>query len=164
MSSTPPSVRPSINRGGGLDNPRRRPECQGRPGTAHRPVVAGAGIRLPGTSCLERAVRELNGSNAITILAGAGCAGAHAELLTAARTLQAPIVHTLRGEEFAEYDNPFDVGMTGLLGFRSGYDALEETEVLLMLERTSRTGSLTCRRRPSFRSTSAVSTSAGAPG
>ncbi|YCU35753.1 ubiquinone-dependent pyruvate dehydrogenase [Mycobacteroides abscessus] len=97
------------------------------------PLVAGAGIRLPGTSCLERAVRELNGSNAITILAGAGCEGAHAELLTAAHALQAPIVHTLRGKEFVEYDNPFDVGMTGLLGFRSGYDALEDTEVLLML-------------------------------
>lgn len=58
------------------------------------PLVAGTGIRLPGTSCLERAVRELNGSNAITILAGAGCEGAHAELLTAAHALQAPIVHS----------------------------------------------------------------------
>src|SRR5712664_55061 len=66
----------------------------------------------------------LNGSNKITILGGAGCAGAHAELIELAGRLKAPIVHALRGKEFIEYDNPFDVGMTGLLGFSSGYRAM----------------------------------------
>jgi len=47
--------------------------------------------------------------------------------------LQAPIVHAYRGKEFIEYDNPFDVGMTGLLGFSSGYYAMMNCEVLLML-------------------------------
>ncbi|HVE16912.1 MAG TPA: thiamine pyrophosphate-binding protein, partial [Chthoniobacterales bacterium] len=59
----------------------------------------------------------LNRSRKVTILGGAGCAGAHAELLAIADVLKAPIVHALRGKEFIEYDNPFDVGMTGLLGF-----------------------------------------------
>jgi hypothetical protein len=59
--------------------------------------------------------------NRSTILAGAGCAGAHAELVELAGKLQAPIVHALRGNEFIEHDNPLDVGMTGLLGFASGY-------------------------------------------
>ena len=75
----------------------------------------------------------LNRSKKITILGGAGCAGAHAELIEVARKLQAPIVHALRGKEFIEYDNPFDVGLTGLLGFSSGYHAMMNCEVLLML-------------------------------
>ena len=75
----------------------------------------------------------LNRPNKITILGGAGCAGAHDELIELASKLQAPIVHALRGKEFIEYDNPFDVGMTGLLGFSSGYVAIMNSEVLLMI-------------------------------
>jgi len=75
----------------------------------------------------------LNRSNKITILGGAGCAGAHDELIELAGKLQAPVVHALRGKEFIEYDNPFDVGMTGLLGFSSGYVAIMNSEVLLMI-------------------------------
>jgi len=72
-------------------------------------------------------------SERITILAGAGCVGAHAELMELAGTLQAPIVHAMRGKEFIEYDNPFDVGMTGLLGFSSGYFAMMNCDLLLMI-------------------------------
>src|SRR6266404_3666401 len=75
----------------------------------------------------------LNRAEKITILGGAGCAGAHAELIEVAGKLNAPIVHAMRGKEFIEYDNPFDVGMTGLLGFSSGYHAMMNCEVLLML-------------------------------
>jgi pyruvate dehydrogenase (quinone) len=75
----------------------------------------------------------LNGSKKITIFAGAGCAGAHAELIEVAGKLNAPIVHAMRGKEFIAYDNPFDVGMTGLLGFSSGYHAMMDCDVLLMI-------------------------------
>src|ERR1700759_3291813 len=75
----------------------------------------------------------LNRTNKITILGGAGCAGAHEELIELAGRLQAPIVHAMRGKEFIEYDNPFDVGMTGLLGFSSGYQAMMSCETLLMI-------------------------------
>jgi pyruvate dehydrogenase (quinone) len=75
----------------------------------------------------------LNESGKITILGGAGCAGAHAELIELASRLQAPIVHAMRGKEFIEYDNPFDVGMTGLLGFSSGYHAMMNCDLLLMI-------------------------------
>ena len=75
----------------------------------------------------------LNRSKKITILAGAGCAGAHEELITLASRTKAPIVHAMRGKEFIEYDNPFDVGMTGLLGFSSGYHAMMNCETLLMI-------------------------------
>ncbi|MEY2541978.1 MAG: hypothetical protein QOI22_1580, partial [Verrucomicrobiota bacterium] len=66
-------------------------------------------------------------------LAGAGCAGAHTELIAIAGKLNAPIVHAMRGKEFIEYDNPFDVGMTGLLGFSSGYHAMMNCNTLLMI-------------------------------
>jgi pyruvate dehydrogenase (quinone) len=75
----------------------------------------------------------LNRSNKVTILGGAGCAGAHAELIEVASKLNAPIVHAYRGKEFIEYDNPFDVGMTGLLGFSSGYHAMMNCDTLLMI-------------------------------
>jgi pyruvate dehydrogenase (quinone) len=75
----------------------------------------------------------LNQSKKITILGGAGCAGAHAELIEMAGKLNAPIVHAMRGKEFIEYENPFDVGMTGLLGFSSGYHAMMNCDLLLMI-------------------------------
>ena len=75
----------------------------------------------------------LNKSKKITIFGGAGCAGAHAELIELAGKLNAPVVHAMRGKEFIEYDNPFDVGMTGLLGFSSGYHAMMDSDLLLMI-------------------------------
>src|SRR5271156_4833346 len=75
----------------------------------------------------------LNKSQTVTILAGAGCAGAHAELMQVAEKLKAPIVTTLRGREHVEYDSPNDVGLTGLIGYSSGYHAIMEAETLLML-------------------------------
>jgi pyruvate dehydrogenase (quinone) len=75
----------------------------------------------------------LNRSKKTTIFGGAGCAGAHEALIKLAGKLQAPIVHAYRGKEFIEYDNPFDVGMTGLLGFSSGYHAMMNCDTLLLL-------------------------------
>lgn len=92
-----------------------------------RPVVVPSGAEL------EEAARLLNASSRVTILAGAGVEGAHDEVIALADRLGAPIVHALRGKEFIEYDNPFDVGMTGLLGFASGYRAMENADTLLML-------------------------------
>ena len=50
-----------------------------------------------------------------------------------AGNLKSPIVSTLRGREHVEYDNPFDVGLTGLIGFSSGYHAIMQADTLLML-------------------------------
>lgn len=75
----------------------------------------------------------LEGAGTVTILAGRGCLGAHAGLIALAGRLQAPVVHALGGKEIVEYDNPFDVGMTGLIGFSSGYHAMMECDLLLML-------------------------------
>jgi len=92
-----------------------------------KPTVCPSGEELAALANL------LNGSKKTTILAGAGCAGAHTELVGLAGKLKAPIVHALRGKEFVEYDNPFDVGMTGLLGFSSGCHAMMNCDTLLML-------------------------------
>jgi pyruvate dehydrogenase (quinone) len=88
---------------------------------------------IPAQAELERTAQLLNGADKVTILAGAGVAGAHDEVIALAERLQAPIVHALRGKEHIEWDNPYDVGMTGLLGFASGYRAMEDADVVLML-------------------------------
>ncbi len=90
-------------------------------------------VVCPSESDLETAVEILNKAQKVTILGGAGCEGAHAQLIAAAERLKAPIVHAMRGKEFIEYDNPYDVGMTGLLGFASGYHAMMNCDALLML-------------------------------
>ena len=87
----------------------------------------------PSDDEIEKLAKLLNAANKVTILGGAGCAGAHAELMAVAGKLNAPIVHALRGKEFIEYDNPFDVGMTGLLGFTSGYFAMMACDTLVMI-------------------------------
>ncbi|XHR30795.1 MAG: ubiquinone-dependent pyruvate dehydrogenase [Chthoniobacteraceae bacterium] len=87
----------------------------------------------PSDAEIDQLAEVLNGSSKVTILGGAGCADAHAELIAAASKLKSPIVHALRGKEYIEYDNPFDVGMTGLLGFSSGYHAMMNCDTLLML-------------------------------
>ncbi len=90
-------------------------------------------VTRPADEELDRMAAMLNGASNITILGGAGCEGAHEELIAVAEKLKAPIVHAFRGKECIEYDNPYDVGLTGLLGFSSGYHALMTADVLLML-------------------------------
>src|ERR1700693_5342991 len=87
----------------------------------------------PSDEELDTLARILDPSKKITILGGAGCAGAHRELIALASRLNSPIVHAMRGKEFIEYNNPFDVGMTGLLGFSSGYYAMMNCDLLLMI-------------------------------
>ena len=97
------------------------------------PVRAATAVIRPDDSSLAAAAEVLNSARRVTILAGAGCAGAHQQLIDLAGALQAPVVHAFRGKEFIEYDNRFDVGMTGLIGFTSGYRAMEHCDALLML-------------------------------
>ncbi|MBD8734145.1 ubiquinone-dependent pyruvate dehydrogenase [Sphingomonas sp. CFBP 13706] len=88
---------------------------------------------IPDQDSLARLAALLNDAGKVTILAGRGCRGAHAQLVALAGVLQAPVVHALGGKEFVEYDNPYDIGMTGLIGFSSGYDAMMACDTLLML-------------------------------
>lgn len=87
----------------------------------------------PDEDSILRLADLLNAGKKVTLLGGAGCAGARQELIALAEKLKAPIVHALRGKEFIEYDNPYDVGMTGLLGFSSGYRAMMHCDTLLLV-------------------------------
>lgn len=88
---------------------------------------------VPPAQDIDALAQLLKEAKKVTLFCGAGCAGAHDEVVELARKLKAPVVHTLRGKEFIEYDNPFDVGMTGLVGFSSGYAAMKECDALLLL-------------------------------
>jgi len=90
-------------------------------------------VVTPRKQDLERLAALLNGKSRVTILCGSGCEGAHNELLALGECLKAPMVHTMRGKEHVEWENPYDVGMTGLIGFSSGYYAMLDCDVLLML-------------------------------
>src|SRR5271156_4017193 len=92
-----------------------------------------APVVIPAARDLDRLAALLNGEGRVTLFCGAGCQGAHDELLSLAERLQAPIVHAFKGKEHVEWDNPYDVGMTGLVGFSSGYYAMLDCDVLLML-------------------------------
>ncbi len=87
----------------------------------------------PPDAVLDQLAALLNGSERVTLLCGSGCAGAHDELMQVGAALSAPMVHAMRGKEHVEWENPYDVGMTGLIGFASGYHAMENCDVLLML-------------------------------
>ncbi len=102
-------------------------------GASATPVRAVTPVVRPDERSLAAAAEVLNAASRVTILAGAGCAGAHDQLIALAGALKAPVVHAFRGKEFVEYDNPYDVGMTGLIGFSSGYRAMEHCDALVML-------------------------------
>jgi pyruvate dehydrogenase (quinone) len=96
-------------------------------------ILDSGSTTVPSDAELRRAAAMLDRGRKVTILGGIGCQGAHAELISLAERLKAPIVHSLRGKEFIEHDNPCDVGMTGLLGFSSGYRAMMDCDLLLVL-------------------------------
>jgi pyruvate dehydrogenase (quinone) len=87
----------------------------------------------PSAADLHKLAGLLNSADRITLFGGAGCAGAHREILQLAKHLQAPIAYSFRGKEFLEQGNPYATGMTGLLGTESGHYSLERAEVLLLL-------------------------------
>jgi pyruvate dehydrogenase (quinone) len=87
----------------------------------------------PSDAELDAIAAILNKSQAITVYAGAGCEGAHDEVVATAARLKAPMAHTSRGKDFVEYDNPYNVGMTGMIGGAAGYHAILDCDVLLLL-------------------------------
>jgi pyruvate dehydrogenase (quinone) len=96
-------------------------------------LVPSKPLLRPNDDDLRHLASMLNEGSRITMFCGAGCAGAHDEVIALASRLKAPIVHAFRGKEHIEYDNPYDVGMTGLVGFASGYAAMMSCDTLLLL-------------------------------
>jgi pyruvate dehydrogenase (quinone) len=108
-----------------------------QPATNARNAAPGLVVNQPLVTPKETDLRALadllNGASRVTVLSGSGCAGAHDQLLSLGAKLKSPMVHALKGKDHVEWDNPYDVGMTGLIGFSSGYYAMNDCDALLML-------------------------------
>ncbi len=96
-------------------------------------LLPAAALVRPHDAEIEALAGMLDAATRVTLLCGRGCRGAHDHLMRLAEALKSPIVHALGGKEGVEYDNPYDVGMTGLIGFSSGYHAMNDCDMLLML-------------------------------
>ncbi len=105
----------------------------GAPSPASLDLLPVAPVVAPQPASVQALADLLNGASRVTVLCGAGCAGAHDQLLALGAKLKSPMVHALKGKEYVEWDNPYDVGMTGLIGYSSGYYAMNDCDVLLML-------------------------------
>ncbi len=88
---------------------------------------------LPNQAELQQMVELISQHQKIGIYAGAGCEGAHDQLVAFAEKLKAPIAHTSRAKDFVEYDNPYNMGMTGIFGNKAGYHTLMDCDLLILL-------------------------------
>ncbi|MFI1151553.1 pyruvate dehydrogenase [Streptomyces sp. NPDC020817] len=98
----------------------------------HALVTARPTVR-PGDGEIEKLVRLIDEADKVTLFCGSGAAGAHAEVMEFAGRVKAPVGHALRGKEWIQYDNPYDVGMSGLLGYGAAYEATHECDLLILL-------------------------------
>ncbi|MER8183510.1 pyruvate dehydrogenase [Kitasatospora sp. NPDC094015] len=90
-------------------------------------------VAAPPWSQVRALAEALNRASTVAVFAGAGTRGAHEEVMRLAATVQAPVGHSLRGKEWIQYDNPYDVGMSGLLGYGACHEALHEADLVLLL-------------------------------
>ncbi|WP_333771177.1 pyruvate dehydrogenase [Streptomyces sp. IBSBF 2435] len=87
----------------------------------------------PGDSEIDALARLVDGARRVTLFCGSGTAGAHDEVMAFAERIKSPVGHALRGKEWIQFDNPYDVGMSGLLGYGAAYEAMHECDLLLLL-------------------------------
>jgi len=87
----------------------------------------------PAAEQVQALADAVDSARTVTLFCGAGCRDAHAEVMELAGKLLAPVGHALGGKEWVQYDNPFDVGMNGLLGYGAAHKATHEADLLLLL-------------------------------
>ncbi|MFJ8198529.1 pyruvate dehydrogenase [Streptomyces sp. NPDC096152] len=87
----------------------------------------------PGDAEIDKLVEMIDEADRVTLFCGSGTAGAHAEVMELAGKIKSPVGHALRGKEWIQYDNPYDVGMSGLLGYGAAYEATHECDLLILL-------------------------------
>ncbi|AUY54285.1 pyruvate dehydrogenase [Streptomyces sp. CB01881] len=105
--------------------------ADGPTGTSH--FLTEQAVAAPPWSQVQALARALNEARTVALFCGAGVRGAHAEVLEVAQALHAPVGHSLRGKEWIQYDNPYDVGMSGLLGYGACHEALFAADLVLLL-------------------------------
>jgi pyruvate dehydrogenase (quinone) len=101
--------------------------------TGESAVVPATAVATPASGQVQALAERLNAAETVTLFCGAGVREAHAEVMALAGKVHSPIGHTLRGKEWIQYDNPYDVGMSGLLGYGACYDASHEADLLVLL-------------------------------
>ncbi|APE24741.1 MULTISPECIES: pyruvate dehydrogenase [Streptomyces] len=101
--------------------------------TAGTALVTSRPTVRPGDAEIDALVRMIDEAERVTLFCGSGTAGAHAEVMQFAERVKAPVGHALRGKEWIQYDNPYDVGMSGLLGYGAAYEATHECDLLILL-------------------------------
>ncbi|MFE4593225.1 pyruvate dehydrogenase [Streptomyces laurentii] len=101
--------------------------------TAATALVTSRPTVRPGDAEIDALVRMIDSADRVTLFCGSGTAGAHEEVMSFAERVKAPVGHALRGKEWIQYDNPYDVGMSGLLGYGAAYEATHECDLLLLL-------------------------------
>ncbi|UWP87042.1 pyruvate dehydrogenase [Dactylosporangium fulvum] len=87
----------------------------------------------PSEPVLDEFAQLVNDARRVVLFCGRGVAGAHDEVVALAAKLKAPVGHAMRGKDWVQYDNPYDVGMSGLLGYGACYDAMQECDLLILL-------------------------------
>ncbi|MBD2759317.1 pyruvate dehydrogenase [Yimella sp. cx-573] len=95
------------------------------------PVVRGS--LVPQEQDVRRLADAINSVERVALFVGAGIAGEHDAVVELAELIGAPIGHSLRGKEHIQFDNPFDVGMTGLLGYGAAAEGMDDAQLLIML-------------------------------
>ncbi|MFE4639068.1 pyruvate dehydrogenase [Streptomyces sp. NPDC056773] len=101
--------------------------------SAEQALVTARPTVRPGEGEIDKLVRLIDEADKVTLFCGSGTAGAHAEVMEFAGRVKAPVGHALRGKEWIQYDNPYDVGMSGLLGYGAAYEATHECDLLILL-------------------------------
>ena len=101
--------------------------------TGETSLVSELGRVMPAAEQVRALADALNAARTVTLFCGAGVRDAHEEVMRLAETLHAPIGHSLRGKEWIQFDNPYDVGMSGLLGYGACYKAMHEADLVLLL-------------------------------
>ena len=90
-------------------------------------------VQIPDASAVASLAEAINHAQTVAIFAGAGVEGAHDEVIAFADLVAAPVGHSLRGKQWIQYDNPFDVGMTGLLGYGAAHAGIHDADLVILL-------------------------------
>ncbi|WP_433298285.1 pyruvate dehydrogenase [Pseudonocardia sp. CA-142604] len=101
--------------------------------TGHSDLVTPRAVAQPDPEQVRALAEKINAADAVTLFVGAGVRDARAEVLELASRVHSPIGHSLGGKEWIQYDNPYDVGMSGLLGYGACYEATHESDLLILL-------------------------------
>ncbi|MEJ5929020.1 pyruvate dehydrogenase [Corynebacterium sp. H128] len=78
-------------------------------------------------------VDAINKADTVALFCGAGCKDARDQVLALAEKIKSPVGHALGGKMYIQHDNPFDVGMSGLLGYGACHDATNDADLLILL-------------------------------